>query len=265
VIPEEIRRYAEDPNIAGGDPPPPLARVVTDGYVLWLGPVPSLTSVSHLRLAPEDVAEALARVRELVAERGHREATWWVGSSATPADLVDRLVAHGLRPDDRQGYEPHATAMATVTAPPPGPDGVIARPVETWEEYHESIGITGAGFGIPEHEMMEWRGVAEDRWQAEQAGQGPRTFMAWADGEPVAVGRMLLGPCAGFLIGGATLPAARGRGTYRALVGARWDHAVAAGTPALVTQAGARSRPILERLGFEAVAEIEILLDPVTT
>lgn len=63
------------------------------------------------------------------------------------------------------------------------------------------------------------------------------------------------------LIGGGVLEHARGGGVYRALVRARWDDAVAAGTPALVTQAGALSRPILERLGFEAVAEIEILLD----
>jgi hypothetical protein len=66
------------------------------------------------------------------------------------------------------------------------------------------------------------------------------------------------------MIGGGVLPAARGRGIYRALVRARWDDAVAAGTPALCTQAGAMSRPILEGLGFQPVAEHEILLDPTT-
>jgi len=264
VIPEEIRRYAEDPNAAGDDLPPPLKRVVTDGYVLWLGAVPSLTSVSRLRLAPEDVAETLTRVRELVAEHGHRNATWWVGSSATPADLVDRLVAHGPLPDDRPGYEAHATAMATVTAPPPAPAGIVARRVETWEEYEASIGVTAAGFGMPETELEEWRAVARERWDAEQAGHAVRTYLAWLGADPVAVGRMLPGPCAGFLIGGTTVPAARGRGAYRALVRARWEDAVAAGTPALVTQAGKTSRPILERLGFEPVAEIEVLLDPET-
>jgi predicted N-acetyltransferase YhbS len=64
------------------------------------------------------------------------------------------------------------------------------------------------------------------------------------------------------LIAGGVLEQARGRGVYRALVRTRWDDAVAAGTPALVTQAGALSRPILERLGFEPVAELEILVDP---
>jgi hypothetical protein len=66
------------------------------------------------------------------------------------------------------------------------------------------------------------------------------------------------------LISGGVLANARGRGAYRALVRARWDDAVAAGQPALVVHAGAMSRPILERLGFQAVAEQEVLLDPAT-
>ena len=63
------------------------------------------------------------------------------------------------------------------------------------------------------------------------------------------------------LFGGSTLPEARGRGAYRALVAARWEDAVARGTPALVTQASPMSRPILRQLGFRELCEIRILLD----
>jgi hypothetical protein len=63
------------------------------------------------------------------------------------------------------------------------------------------------------------------------------------------------------LNGGSTLERARGRGAYRALVGARWADAAAEGRPVLVTQAGAMSRPILARLGFREVCDIRILLD----
>jgi len=38
--------------------------------------------------------------------------------------------------------------------------------------------------------------------------------------------------------------------------------AAARGTPVLVVQAGAMSRPILERLGFEEVARLRALRDP---
>jgi hypothetical protein len=63
------------------------------------------------------------------------------------------------------------------------------------------------------------------------------------------------------LYGGATLSDARGRGAYRALIRARWDDAAALGTPTLVIQGGSMSRPILERLGFERVGEVHMLLD----
>ena len=63
------------------------------------------------------------------------------------------------------------------------------------------------------------------------------------------------------LYGGATVPRARGRGAYRALIRARWDDAVSGGSPALITQGGSMSRPILERLGFEPVGHVHMLVD----
>jgi GNAT superfamily N-acetyltransferase len=86
-------------------------------------------------------------------------------------------------------------------------------------------------------------------------------YLAWADGEPVAVGDMFLLPFAGFLAGAATLRDYRGRGAFRALVRARWEAAEERGTPALIVGAGKMSRPILERLGFSTVSEQRLLLD----
>jgi predicted acetyltransferase len=84
---------------------------------------------------------------------------------------------------------------------------------------------------------------------------------AWLDGELVAAGTASATEHGLLLYGGATLPDARGRGAYRALLHARWQNAVENGTPALITQGGSMSRPILERLGFERVGEIHMLLD----
>jgi GNAT superfamily N-acetyltransferase len=86
-------------------------------------------------------------------------------------------------------------------------------------------------------------------------------YLAWVDGEPAAAGAA--GFCAdGVTLGGAgTLPELRGHGAYTALVRARWDAAVERETPALVVQAGAMSRPILERLGFQSLGDVDVLLD----
>ena len=84
---------------------------------------------------------------------------------------------------------------------------------------------------------------------------------AWLDREIVSAGTCAPTPHGLLLYGGATASRARGRGAYRALLRARWDEAVARGTPALITQGGSMSRPILERLGFKPVGHVHMLLD----
>ena len=85
----------------------------------------------------------------------------------------------------------------------------------------------------------------------------PVGYLATLDGEPAATAMAIPSERGVFLIAGSTAPWARGRGLYRALVRARWDDAVARGTPALVTQANPEtSYPILKRLGFEDVCTI---------
>jgi GNAT superfamily N-acetyltransferase len=265
VIPEDVRRFAEDPSAYGEiDPSSGYDRVLTPRYCILFGPVPTFTSVSRLRLTPEDVAEVLHDVRSEVGERGHREAMWWIGSSATPSDLVDLLEARGLVPDEREGSEAHATTMVLAHEPPAGAENVDSRRVADLDEYRLANHVTDAAFGSDT--SSTWDPVAEERFAAERAGHAPRTYIAWLDGELVGVARALFAPgCpAVLMIGGGVVPHARGRGVYRALVRARWDDAVAAGMPALCTQAGRMSRPVLEPIGFQPVAEQEVLLDPST-
>lgn len=255
MIPEAVRRLAEDP-VAADPVSPSLERILTDRYCMLLGPVPSFTSIGRLRLQAGEVEETLAEIRTIVRERDHTEAKWWVGSSATPADLSARLQELGLVPD----RDPHATALALVE-PPPGSE-LEARKIETLTEFRQAMEIQHEAFDAPEHHREEWRRIEAKSWADEQAGRAPATFLVWRDGEPVASAKAVFLHDGVLLIGGATLPKARGQGAYRALVRARWDAAVAVGTPALVIHAGSMSRPIVERLGFQPVAEIDILRDP---
>ena len=65
-------------------------------------------AVESINLAPDSVAGAVAEVRALLRERGLTKVTWWVGPSAAPADLEERLLAEGLTLDD----EPNLTLLA---------------------------------------------------------------------------------------------------------------------------------------------------------
>jgi hypothetical protein len=98
-------------------------------------------------------------------------------------------------------------------------------------------------------------------WEAERDRDDITTYLACLDGEPVATARATFARHGVVMNGGSTLPRARGRGTYRALVAARWDDAVARGTPYLTTVARPMSAPILERMGFVEVCTVRVLND----
>jgi GNAT superfamily N-acetyltransferase len=133
----------------------------------------------------------------------------------------------------------------------------VARRVETFDEYAAANEVQWQSFGTPEDELDAARAALPARWREDVNVM----HAAWLDGEIVSAGVAAPTEHGLLLYGGATLPNARGRGGYRALVHARWAEAARNGTPALLTQAGAMSRPILERLGFERVGELHLLLD----
>lgn len=81
-------------------------------------------------------------------------------------------------------------------------------------------------------------------------------FTAYVGGKAVAGGRLESGPGRQFgaLFGGSVVAEHRGQGIYRALVHARAQEARRLGLRYLSTEALGTSRPILEQMGFEAVA-----------
>jgi predicted N-acetyltransferase YhbS len=180
-----------------------------------------------------------------------------VSGSATPGDLYERLLELGFELDP----EPYVVGMVLDEEPPPVPAGMVVRRVETLDDYAASQEIAREAFGVPEADRAPMRERDAAGFAQLQASPYAALFVAEVDGVPAASARATFADAGVVLNSGATLPGARGRGAYRALVRVRWDEGVRRGTPALVTQAGAQSRPILRRLGFVAVAEIRILLD----
>jgi hypothetical protein len=251
-----IRELAENANTYT-----PLAadeeRVVCDRYVISFGAGsdPHFAVVQRLRLGDVDIDDAVSEIRALVASRGRPACTWEIGDSATPADLVAQLLARGCEPD----REPLAIGMVLTEPPADTSASVTARGVETLAEYEAAIRIAHTAFEMPTQSTEEALARAARDFGLE--GSGWRTYLAFLDGRPIARATAQFTDHGVLLFGGATLPDARGRGAYRALVRARWDDAVARRTPVLVTHAGSMSRPILRSLGFREVAQIRILLD----
>jgi GNAT superfamily N-acetyltransferase len=238
---------------------PKHERIENARFVLWMGPGdhPSHNVAQRLRLTPETVDATVEEVHGILRERGRFACTWEIGSSATPADLRERLYARGMVDDG----DPDVAAMVLTEPPPRAPAGIEARAVRDVDEFIEARHVAHAAFGMPANpdEERSWR----DAWNEQH--DRSRTFVALIDGRIVAHGTSTYTEHGVTLNGGSTAPDARGRGAYRALVSARWDDAVERGIPVLVTQAGAMSRPILERVGFVEVARIWVLLDDFTS
>ena len=169
-------------------------------------------------------------------------------------DLVERLLGLGVR-----RIEDEPVSVGVVLRGRPSwdlPPDVSARRVASVDELIQARDIQRRAFDDP-------RDVDLERARADFAREGVTgsTFMAWVDGDAAAAGYAAYTDLGVILFGGATVPSARGRGAYRALVAARAGEAEARGTPTVVTHAGHMSLPILERLGFEAVARIDRLID----
>ncbi|TML71835.1 MAG: GNAT family N-acetyltransferase [Actinobacteria bacterium] len=264
VIAGAMRLFAEEPDRYLPDPALPARRLLDARFVFFLGPTPFVNLVSSVRVDARDVAALVEEIRACAGPERRRVA-WVVGPSCEPGDLRERLEALGFVPADRPPFESVTTAMA-LTEPPAvgGTDAVFVRPVESFEDYVLSDEITSAGFGVDERERAAFAGMAPERFAAYRERDDYLRFLAFVDKTPVASAAANACELGLFLGGAATLRAARGQGAYRALVRARWDEAVKRGTPALVILAGAMSRPILERVGFERVCDLTVLFDPQT-
>jgi len=208
-------------------------------------------AVEGIRLSDADAPDAIAEVRAFLEESDTHIASWWLTERTTPVDAEERLLAAGL---DRIDGDYLIDGMLTTAATAPGPPDVEARAVATVEEHVEARRLQYEGFGTSSE-----RRRTDEALAAEFGHTANVVYAAWVDGRMAGAAAAAFANCGVLLIGGTTLPWARGRGAYRALVRARWDDAVARGTPALATGAGAMSAPILTRLGFEKVLQFRRL------
>ena len=246
-------RDAYDSQLRGRDPELPGVTVERDGPVnRWVG-LPDGGFVGYRDLgglAGADLDALIARQRDVFRARGER-VEWKLHGHDEPADLPERLSAHGFVPEERE------TVMVGPVAPlaaalPVIPAGVRLREVTDRADF-ERIGAL---------EAEVWgddRSWIADMLELETAAHPTDLVVVVAEdeesGEVVSAGwvRFMPGTAFATLWGGSTRASHRRRGVYRALVHHRARLADANGYTLLQVDASDDSRPILERLGFVAV------------
>jgi GNAT superfamily N-acetyltransferase len=192
-----------------------------------------LTSAS----APTVVLEEARRSRWLA-----RTLEWKVYDHDQPPELAELLRAAGFHPD-----EPETLVALDLESWQSGPlpDGVRIREVDDLATFEDALVVSSAAFGASGPETLE-------KFRTRLADPTARLFVAYLGDRPISAGRLELAPGRTFasLWGGGTIPEARHRGAYRALVQARAERARRGGYRYLTVDARETSRPILERLGF---------------
>jgi hypothetical protein len=260
---DAILSFAEEPFDQLPDLPPPSRSIVRPNFTLGLSPTPTHASLSRVRATASDLDDTIAEVRAILRAHGYTGCYWYLGPSARPVGVAQLLAARGFVPPSGPPFEPRYTVM-TLTRPPqpraPAP-GVEARLVEGYAEYVRALRAGFKASDMTDEDIAHWVEAAPGIWQ-HASGIAQQTHVVFVDGTIAGFGFAAPGSVAVLLSGSAILPAFRGRGAYRALVTSRWSAAVAMGKPGLAIHAGAMSRPILARCGFEESCTLEVLVDP---
>ena len=177
---------------------------------------------------------------------------WWISAATRPADTEEMLCARDAELIDA------AQILARELGDLPQldvPDDVVVELVGDERTFRASSAITVQGWGRPEPDEAEFARQL-DETLANLANWSGSRVVALVDGEPVSTGGCTLVGEVAQLWGAITLPASRGRGSYRAVLAERLRLAREHGaTLALVKGRILTSGPTLLRAGFADYGE----------
>jgi len=194
----------------------------------------------------DELDTLIARQVQVFAERGE-PFEWKLHGHDRPADLPDRLRAAGFVPEETETVV--IAPVDAIAGEPTLPDGVVIREVRERPHFEPIAQLEESVW----HEKHSWvDDLAEER---AADPDGLRVFVAEAGDLAVCAGWVRFPSDTEFATfwGGATLPAWRRRGIYRALVAHRAQLAAERERRYIEVDASDDSRPILERLGFVPV------------
>lgn len=192
------------------------------------------------------VQEALDRFR---SDPAVTRVEWKTRGHDRAPGLIEALLRHGFVAEEPESIMVGRAALlaADVTLPA----GVSLRRLRTEDEARAASAAQDEAVGVPRSDER-----AADLLRRLELDDTVELWAAEVDGRVVSAGRLEPVPGSDFagLWGGATLPAWRGRGLYRALTAVRARSALRLGRTLLHSDSTEFSRPILERSGLVRVS-----------
>jgi ribosomal protein S18 acetylase RimI-like enzyme len=205
-----------------------------------------LNGVYRAQFAPENADERIEQVLDTFRRRGS-QAVWWVGPSARPDDLGQRLLAHGLV------HHGNALGMAMELRnlrAPSMPGGLKIKVIQDSETLRQYLDV----FSLPPGVERAFRDLYVDL--ALQCGLPWYRFVGVLDGEPVGISEVYLGVGVAGIYGVTTVEWARRRGIGSAVTAAAFLAARAQGYRVGVVIATEAGSGVYQRLGFRSYCEL---------
>jgi GNAT superfamily N-acetyltransferase len=207
-------------------------------------PGSALNEVVLSQVEPDQADPVIEEVIAMYTKVG-RPTKWCVGPWTRPADFGARLARRGFSSWDVRGM------CADTSRKIAWSDGVTVDEVDdVHAEQYVSAMVRGWSLP-PDQAAIE---LETHRTALRASPRQAHFFAARLAGEIVGTTGLLLRGDHAYLVGAQVFPSSRGRGIYRALVGARLDFLARRGISLAVTHAReSTSAPILDHLGFETV------------
>jgi hypothetical protein len=215
------------------------------GRVLDAGfPAAQVVSSQTARPLGEVIAEVAGQVRgwELPS------VDWWISAATRPAGTEAALLAQGAELTEKLNVV--GCPLDDTALRPEPPAGVVVELVQDERTLRAASSVAVTGWGRAQPDEAE---LAQQLRQAQHHLSTGFEFqvVAYIDGKPVSAGGCTLKGEEVLLWGGITLPGARRRGAYRAVLAERLRLAREHGASlALVKARPDTSAPILLRAGF---------------
>ncbi len=207
-------------------------------------------SIIYTWLTPANIDTTIRDQIDYFENLGH-DFEWKVYSHDQPADLKDRLTAHGFEIE-----EPEALVVLDLEKAPATLWQPIMADVRRITDPDKLSDVSSVEEQVWQ-EDFSWlaRRMADD---LRQNSEHLSVYVGYMDGVAASAAWIYFHAGSQFasLWGGSTLPAFRKRGLYSALLATRAQEARRRGVRFLTVDASPMSRPILEAFGFQWLSTI---------